>query len=113
MGAECNGDPPWFHGMSDADDASVAPYERDIDCESHEKSVNPTRWRDDQRMTLVQPIASEQASTAARRIEGADQRMRQTPTRPGVHEYHGAARLSQKRREESFLHGSDLLTTIH
>ena len=110
VGAKCNSDAPRLHGMPDADDASVAAHERDIDGESHKKGMNGTGRSDNQRMTLVEPVAPEQAGTAAGRIERTGQRMRQTPSRSAVNEYQGAALASQERSKESFLHLPHLLT---
>ena len=83
MGAECTGNPPRFHGVPDADDASIAAHERDIDGESHEKGMNRVRRGDNQRVTLLEAVASEQAGTAAGRIERAGQGMCQTLSRCG------------------------------
>src|SRR4029453_1279646 len=104
VGAEWHGDAPRRHGMPDAGGASVAAHERDIDGESHEKGMNGAGRSDNQRVPLVEPVSPEQAGTETARIERTGQRMRQTPARSAVNEYHGAALASQKRSKESFLH---------
>ena len=87
VGAECNGNAPRLHGMPNADDASVTAHERNIDGESHEKGMNGTGRSDNQRVTLVEPVAPEQAGTAAVRIERTGQGMRQMTSRSAVNEY--------------------------